>query len=175
MLDVNKTSELDLQLIIIRNQTPFSGKLIVPNINTGYGEADVLLLSKAGYATEFEIKITRSDFAADKKKCYKHNEYNLVFNNVWWNNKPRDKKGIPNYFIYVVPDYFNLASLKVPDYAGLYVVDPQKGYVSCVKSPPKIHKENLKEYWTHKIAQSLNAKYFYHHFFGLKDNNAIPE
>jgi len=169
---MNKTSELDLQLIIIKNQTPFSGKLIVPNMNTGYGEADVLLLSKAGYATEFEIKVTRNDFAADKKKICKHNDYKSVFNNgiiTWWNGELRDKKGIPNYFVYVVPEYFNVATLKVPDYAGLYVANIKTGYVSSIKPPPRIHKEKFKEYWTHKIAQSLNAKYFYHHFFGLKN------
>jgi len=159
------TTEFDMQLAVMNYHSPFGGKLLIPNINTGYGEADVLMLSKAGYATEYEIKISRSDFAADKKKVYKHNTYEKVFRNepfVWWNDKPRRKNGIPNYFVYVVPFYFNLDTLKVPEYAGLWVVG--ESGISFEKVPPCIHKEKHKEFWVGKIAHSLNAKYYYHYF-----------
>ena len=49
-----------------------SGNTLIPNIEGGYGEMDMLRLTRAGYAYEFEVKITRSDFRADKKKKDKH-------------------------------------------------------------------------------------------------------
>ena len=36
-------------------------------------ESDLLLLTSAGYFYEIEIKISKSDFKADKKKTLKHN------------------------------------------------------------------------------------------------------
>ena len=48
--------------------------ILVPNIQEGMGlhECDVLMLRPTGYATEFEIKITKSDLAKDKKKDHGH-------------------------------------------------------------------------------------------------------
>ena len=42
------------------------------NIFTSENECDILLITDAKYSTEFEIKITKSDFLADKKKELKH-------------------------------------------------------------------------------------------------------
>jgi hypothetical protein len=167
MPEINKISELDLQLVIIRHCLPLAGKLIIPNVSFYYGEADVLQISKAGYVTEFEVKISRSDFFADRKKVSKHNQYRTVFNK----DLPATQ-GLPNYFVYVVPERLNLQASDVPEYAGLYSVgDNTYGYLHTVKTPPRIHKENFKEFWTHKIAHSFNAKYLYHHFFKIVKQN----
>jgi len=48
--------------------------VIVPNISWGLGihECDLLVVTGAGYAVEVEIKISRSDLIADKKKSHEH-------------------------------------------------------------------------------------------------------
>ena len=165
-------TEFDIQLALFQHFQPFNGRIVVPNISTGYGEADFLSMTKAGYVTEFEIKVSRSDFAADKNKRGKHHAYKTVFNNkpfTWWDGIKRPKNGIPNYFVYVVPDYFNIDTLKVPEYAGLWIMDSRDishyshGF-KCKRIPPKIHKEKHKLFWLNKIARSYNAKYYYHYF-----------
>lgn len=35
-------------------------------------ESDFLIITKAGYVVEFEVKISKADFQADKKKVQKH-------------------------------------------------------------------------------------------------------
>jgi len=169
--------EFDIQLALFQHFAPFTGRILIPNISMGYGEADFLSITKSGYVTEFEIKISRSDFAADKKKTIKHETYKKVFNNTplicWYNGKEKTKKGVPNYFIYIVPDYFNIETLKVPEYAGLWVIDTERNNhyscgFKCEKIPPRIHKDKFQLYWLNKIAKSYNAKYYYHYF---KDMN----
>ena len=48
--------------------------IIVPNISWGMGlhECDLLILSRAGYATEIEIKISAADLRKDSKKKHEH-------------------------------------------------------------------------------------------------------
>ena len=48
--------------------------LIVPNVHWGMNmhECDLLIVSKAGYVTEVEIKISRADLRADAKKWHGH-------------------------------------------------------------------------------------------------------
>lgn len=48
--------------------------LIVPNVSWGFGvhECDILVITKSGYATEFEIKISKSDLIKDAQKEHKH-------------------------------------------------------------------------------------------------------
>ena len=56
---------------------------ILPNIDcvTGY-EADILTITKSGYAHEYEIKLTLSDFRADLKKRHKHASFSGEFKTV---------------------------------------------------------------------------------------------
>ncbi|MHB8871654.1 MAG: hypothetical protein ACYC5G_04330 [Candidatus Doudnabacteria bacterium] len=50
--------------------------LIVPNVSWGflglYYEADLIVITKAGYAKEVEIKVSRSDLIKDKEKKHTH-------------------------------------------------------------------------------------------------------
>lgn len=50
--------------------------LIVPNVSWGmFGhEVDLCILSKAGYATEVEIKVSKADLVKDKEKRHGHND-----------------------------------------------------------------------------------------------------
>lgn len=57
----------------------YRANLIVPNVSWGLinHECDLLILTNCGYATEIEIKISRSDLKADKKKNHGHESYKI--------------------------------------------------------------------------------------------------
>lgn len=50
--------------------------IIVPNVSWGltglYYEADVVVVTKAGYAKEIEIKVSKADLLKDQEKRHKH-------------------------------------------------------------------------------------------------------
>lgn len=57
--------------IILRCTGGIRSNIIVPNVSWGMGinyEADLIVVTKAGYATEYEIKRSYSDFVADFAK-----------------------------------------------------------------------------------------------------------
>lgn len=86
--------------------------IIVPNTSWGLHlggkdlhECDLLMLSKSGYATELEIKISRADLLKDAKKLHGH-EHHYITN-----------------FYFVVPENLKSVALEnIPDRAGLYVL-----------------------------------------------------
>lgn len=81
--------------------------LIVPNVSWGLldYEADIVSLTKSGYATEVEIKVSVSDLKADFRKPIQHDS-NLF-----------------KYFYYAVPEDMKEIALElIPDRAGLFVV-----------------------------------------------------
>lgn len=56
--------------------------VVVPNISWGLGfnhELDLLCLSKAGYITEVEIKISRADLLMDFDKKHHHSDPRIKF------------------------------------------------------------------------------------------------
>lgn len=73
-------------------------------------ECDVLSLSKSGYLSEFEVKVSRSDFLAEKKKIRK-----------WELMQAQDERTCPNYFWYVCPEGLILEA-EIPVYAGLIYI-----------------------------------------------------
>lgn len=74
-------------------------------------ECDILKVTPAGYATEYEIKISKSDFKADLKKKHSHNS-----------------KFIQRLF-YVVPyELYEFAKENLPDNAGLAYIKNDKVY-----------------------------------------------
>ncbi len=162
-------NEYKIQRLIINDGLP-SSNLFVPNIHGGCGEMDVLKLTKAGYAYEFEIKTSRADFYADTKKQRKHKCYSQVYENIprlYFSGKPMGNKGIPNYFCYIAPKGI-IPLDKVPDYAGLTEIIGDGidvcFYFNSVKIPPRIHKDKFRDYWITKVAHSLQAKYYYHYW-----------
>ncbi len=132
---------------------------VFPNIYIGSFECDVLEITKSGYAYEYEVKISVSDFKADFKKKGK-------FDN------PRT-----NYFYYIVPE--NLIFVNdIPDYAGLIYCKPiscgyytkERGHYSVdkinfniIKTAPKLKKEKFEEskfkYLLEKIYYRFLSKY----------------
>ena len=60
----------------IAHHFDFRANIIVPNVSWGMltHEADIIVMSKAGYLTEIEIKRSWSDFLADFRKSHKHDD-----------------------------------------------------------------------------------------------------
>jgi hypothetical protein len=134
-------------------------------------ESDFFVLTKSGYAVEFEIKVSRADFKADKLKTAKHSILQhgyydkKVFQSMYWHPesgkwvKPdpvytqKEHKNRPHKFYYVVPSGL-LASSEVPKYAGLICINPN-GSLEIVKPAPLIHKEPL------DLTLKLLTRFFY--------------
>lgn len=104
--------------------------IIVPNISWGFGgmhECDMFIVSKAGVATEVEIKISKSDLLADFKKGHDH----------------KDRQGRITYFYYAMPEtlYEKVKDL-IPQDAGILTCargswEGASVYVKEVRKPEK--------------------------------------
>ena len=111
-------------------------------------ESDYLGITKSGYLYEGEVKISRGDFNADKKKVRKHQilegKYTPKKLDVWKNGKymgQEDEKVLkPHYFFYAVPEGL-IKEDEVPDYAGLVYITDVFPYWTWVKKAPKLHDE----------------------------------
>lgn len=70
------TPEMELALAQFLNPRV---NLIVPNVSWGFfkHECDIISISKSGYATEYEIKISKADLLKDKKKEHKHEDHRI--------------------------------------------------------------------------------------------------
>ena len=105
--------------------------IIVPNISWGFKwmhECDMFIVTKAGIATEVEIKISKSDLLADFKKGHDH----------------KDGQGRISYFYYAMPKtlYEKVKDL-IPTEAGILVCDRgdwdgAKAYIREIRKPLRI-------------------------------------
>ena len=99
-----KTAEME---IAIMNYLNIRVNIVVPNVSWALldYEADIVSLTKAGYATEIEIKVSKSDLLADLKKKHQHNS------------------DLFKYLYYAVPqDLADCALEVIPKRAGLLTV-----------------------------------------------------
>lgn len=130
---------LDIEIALYK-YIGFRQNLIVPNVHWGMHfkeggflhECDLLSLSKSNYATEYEIKVSKSDLLADKKKIHGHSH-------------PAIKM-----LFFVVPFELKVFALEnIPEKAGLlcarYYVD---NLIISLERGAKIRKNHLK--WTDK-------------------------
>lgn len=68
--------------IAVAKKFNFRRNIIVPNVSWGllkYHEADLLIVTKSGYATEIEIKVSASDIRADLKKKHGHVDHKIKY------------------------------------------------------------------------------------------------
>ena len=99
-----KTIEIEIAII---KYLDYRQNLTVPNISWSFfnHECDLLSLSKSGYATEIEIKISKSDLKKDKEKW--HNHYSQL---------------IKNFYFAVPEELKEYAINNIPKEAGLLIV-----------------------------------------------------
>ena len=151
-------NEKSIQIELYKDLSRRSRLFTVPNISTGYGEADLFSLTKAMFSHEYEIKVSRSDFKADfKHKHYKHAIYSGECGLRPSHERP------PNHFWYAVPE--GLISVdEVPHYAGLIEIcthpDQQRVYVKEIKPAPKLHKEKVSQMRLLSMVKGVEWRYW---------------
>ena len=116
---------------------------MVPNIYLWNWESDLLYLSRDLYVTEYEIKTSRADFCADKRKTRKH-----------W-RLSTDNAG-PAYFYYVCPEDV-ISSDELPEYAGLIYISERKHF-SVYSNPISKYKARRVIKAKRRKAEPLSAK-----------------
>ena len=126
---VKWTESLMQQKLINFRSTP---RYVLQNLYVFGWESDILFLSKTGFWTEIEIKVSRADFKADlKNKVEKHRLLS-------------DKNNIlkPNQFFYAVPDGL-IEPDEIPEYAGLLTVSESFFGINIGKSAPWLHRHKI--------------------------------
>ena len=133
-----KITEAHAQAALMRwTLDDLNHSIAVPNSKSVYPwECDLLSVTRAGYVHEYEIKLSRADFLADKKKRRKHQ----VLANAFY---PHHR--LPIYFWYVT---YELVDLEIPEYAGwieLYAYGGDALYTRIKKPAPRLHKTKVTE------------------------------
>lgn len=141
------TSERTIQLAIL-SEIRSSIVCACPNYTPSHWwECDLWAVTKAGYAVEYEIKISVQDFKADAAKG------KVPWNDNYVGALPRTTKHTelaafnprgPSRFFYVIPTELEEAIKPIlPAWAGLGLFDGGRGVV-FVKSAPSLHRVKVK-------------------------------
>lgn len=104
--------------LAIANHLGIRTHLIIPNISWGLGvhECDLLVLSKSGYATEVEIKVSASDLKADTQKGHGHKSKKI------------------KYLYFAIPSYLCNYIEFIPKRAGIFIIT-STNRVFCIATP----------------------------------------
>ena len=110
---------LDIEIVVMKRMG-IRQNLVVPNISWGMyldhkplHECDILSLSKSGYATETEIKVSKYDLLKDKEKRHGHHHSHIA------------------QLFFAVPELLEGIALEnIPERAGLFVAKKNyEGYI----------------------------------------------
>jgi hypothetical protein len=156
------------------DNTIITANKVFPNVFIGSFEADIMELTKAGYAVEYEVKISRSDFRNDAKK-----------QRAYATQPPKSKYDIlqegkrVNRFYYIVPEGL-IAETEIPEFAGLIYArkgvigyysnklgfyDKEKVFFTTVKVAPLLTKEKLAD---SRLQKCLESTYYRFHKYRRK-------
>lgn len=120
-----------------------SYRLLVPNYTPrGWWECDMFGVTKAGYFTEFEIKLTLADFRSDRSKCCR-DRTGLKFKHEQL--ETRATAG-PSAFWYVAPAGV-IPLNEIPKWAGLQEFNGRS--FKRVKPAPRLHWEKVHQSIVH--------------------------
>ena len=126
---MDKITTIEMEFYLA-NYFNYRQNLIVPNISWGLylnhntlHECDLLVLTGSNYLWEIEIKISKSDLIADKKK--RHGHYNQNIKRLY----------------FAIPEYLKDCIEHIPERAGIIVVDKKSKYNKCEQiRKPKTNK-----------------------------------
>jgi hypothetical protein len=113
---MNKITTLEMELSVA-HYFSWRTNLIVPNVSWGFGihECDLLIVTKAGYCYEIEIKVSLSDLKHDLDKKHKH------------------KSKIIKKLYFAIPEYLLSSAEKfIPEHAGILKVVENKNKFSNI-------------------------------------------
>lgn len=124
-----KTIEAEIALM---REFKFQQNIVIPNVTVMSGlvgfEADILSLTKAGYATAVEIKVSKADLKNDLKKRHIKNVMGVKpvkgESSSWYYKSMEDYYGNLKHFYYAVPKKLKDDALnQIPSFAGLFVFE----------------------------------------------------
>lgn len=119
----------EIQKIVGKDRLLAGHRFVAENISYVVAhEMDVMSISRR-MLYEYEVKISRSDFLADKKKR-KFKNFGIADNAFY------TSLHMPNYFSYVCPNEM-IEKSEIPDYAGLFYIVHDELYE--IKAPIKLH------------------------------------
>ena len=141
--------------------------LVFPNTYIGKFEADLIEITRSGYAYEYEVKISRSDFKADANK-----HFTVGYFEKTTHLKSEQTKGGTrvNHFYYVVPRDL-LTADDVPAFAGLIYAnqhETRRMSFHIIKKAPKLSKDKLGDNIKQKCF--LSSYYKFHKLLKTKNN-----
>jgi len=134
--------------------------VVIPNYFYKGFECDILAVSKKLFTTEYEIKLTKSDFGADfqKRRDYYSWKERKVFKSVNKHQEIMDGKRT-NRFYFVVPRDLDV---DIPDYAGkiIFYEEYKEIRFKIVKRAKTLHKETIDNSIIEHIANNLSWRYY---------------
>lgn len=110
-MPIEKLKTLDMEVALM-GYLGVRASLIVPNISWGCDlhECDLLLITKAGFAWEIEIKTSKADLIKDKEKRHRHFSHKI------------------KYLYFALPQHLIDDINHVPERAGIIIVSKRKPY-----------------------------------------------
>lgn len=145
-------------------------KLACPNYTTpDWWEADLWVLSPAGYATEYEVKCTKADFKNDALKTgdrwavRRAQKAGLPLLTKHQRLEQHDPKG-PSRFYFVCPRGL-ITEADLPPWAGLIEIGVYRGGLtpSFTRLAPQLHRQKVQD----KVINHCRSV-FYYRFWNLR-------
>ncbi len=153
--------------------------LVCPNYTpSGWFECDMWMVTKAGYATEFEIKLSAKDFKIDGQKAQRFypnsSNYELSHAERWKSEDHRkhdllaahDPRG-PSRFFFVVSPEVGLTADNAPAWAGVILAEMVETWNGAkrlvlreLKAAPKLHGTKVNP----KIIDHCRGVFFYRYW-----------
>lgn len=132
----------------------------------GWWEADLWVVSNSRLATEYEIKVSRSDFKCDSKK----NRTIMKRDQEAWIRVEQNKHSMlsekstlgPSRFFYCVPE--NMISIdEIPEWAGLIYFKSRGHCLSLldIKPAPRLHTEKVSDKHIETINRNMAWRFWY--------------
>ena len=125
-----------------------TGGFMVPNYTpAGWFENDVWYVSKAGFACEFEIKLTRSDFRNDAQKTLPLLQWSKDAgkDTLKYAQLSSGHTAGPSKFVYVAPAGV-IPLEEVPPWAGLWEFNPSRTIdFKIIRKARWLHHERVKD------------------------------
>jgi hypothetical protein len=137
---------------------------VVPNVSC-WGrtwEADLVSVTKSGYAYEWKIKLTSADFRRDKRKD-RHTCLKDTYEKGRRNRRIGTWRGAgPSRFFYVLGPDVDSSGIEVPDYAGVVDAGSHSLVLTGTKmtDAPRLHNEKIKEDVKGYLARGLMWRYW---------------
>lgn len=162
------TSEKDAQNLLMEKFCfKKNHEIAVPNITTchDFWEADLLSMTKSFLLHEFEIKLSRSDFAKEKRiieNCLDDGCKLRRFESLSKQLSENSDLGIaPNYFWYCAPSGV-IKEEEIPDYAGLieFYEFRKEDRINIIKPAPRLHSGKASDKVIYSMMRSLNFRHW---------------